>query len=233
MPLLHVLRVFTDPDGRHGNPLGVFLEGGRVPGPGRQAVAADLGYSETVFVESPEQGRIRIFTPARELAFAGHPSVGCAWLLGRELAPVSSLAEAAGSVPVRYDGELTWIAGRPEWAPRLRIEQLGSASEVEALSPGGERGDRYFWAWEDEAAGRVRSRAFFPNLGIAEDEATGAAAVLLCARLERPIEIRQGRGSRLPARPLAEGMVEVGGRCALDEVRDYAISPPGPAAPLA
>jgi predicted PhzF superfamily epimerase YddE/YHI9 len=230
MPLLHVLRVFTDPDGRHGNPLGVFLDGGAVPEPQRQAVATELGYSETVFVESAERGRIRIFTPAMELPFAGHPSVGSAWLLARERAPVTMLEEAAGDVPVRYDGELTWIAGRPEWAPRLEFLQLGSPVEVEALEPSTAGGDRYHWAWEDEAVGKIRSRAFFPGMGIAEDEATGAAAVALCAQLARAVEVCQGRGSHLSARPLTGGMVEVGGRCALDEVRDYPLSPPGSAA---
>jgi predicted PhzF superfamily epimerase YddE/YHI9 len=230
MPLLHVLRVFTDPAGRHGNPLGVFLEGGAVPESRRQAVAAWLDYSETIFVESAERGRIRIFTPEKELPFAGHPSVGSAWLLARESAPVSSLEEAAGTVPVRHEGELTWIAGRPEWAPSLRMEQLGSVGEVEAFDSGGGLRDRYCWAWEDEETGAVRARAFFPSLGIAEDEATGSAALVLCARLARPIEIRQGRGSQLLARPIDGGMVEVGGRCILDEVLDYSISPPGSAA---
>jgi hypothetical protein len=45
--------------------------------------------------------------------------------------------------------------------------------------------------------------------------------VLLCARLDRALEIRQGRGSRILVRPLDDGYVEVGGACALDEVRDY------------
>jgi predicted PhzF superfamily epimerase YddE/YHI9 len=211
MPLLHVLRVFTDHDGRHGNPLGVFLEAGAVPDLRRQAVAAELGYSETVFVEDSERGRIRIFTPAKELPFAGHPSVGSAWLLARERAPVSSLEEAAGSVPVRYAGELTWIAGRPEWAPRLRIEQLGSAAEVEALGPAEEGGDRYLWAWEDEAAGKVRSRAFFPGLGIAEDDRRGGG-VALC----RPGKAnRDSPGQRLAIACQALGQRDDRGRWAL------------------
>ncbi len=50
MPGLHVLRVFTAPDGGGGNPLGVFLDGVAIPPERRQAVAAELGFSETVFV---------------------------------------------------------------------------------------------------------------------------------------------------------------------------------------
>jgi predicted PhzF superfamily epimerase YddE/YHI9 len=50
LPELHVLRVFCDPEGGGGNPLGVFLDGGEVAEGDRQPFAADLGFSETVFV---------------------------------------------------------------------------------------------------------------------------------------------------------------------------------------
>jgi predicted PhzF superfamily epimerase YddE/YHI9 len=79
------------------------------------------------------------------------------------------------------------------------------------------------WAWIDEAAGAVRARAFPVRIGIAEDEATGSAATKLCARLGRAIDIRQGRGSRILARPGANGLVEIGGRSVVDELRDYAL----------
>jgi len=82
MAELHVLRVFVAPEGTGGNPLGVFLNGPAVPTGRRQAVAADLGFSETVFVDDPAAGGVRIFTPAAELPFAGHPTLGTchAWL---------------------------------------------------------------------------------------------------------------------------------------------------------
>jgi len=84
MPELHVLRVFLGDGGTGGNPLGVFLDGGSVPEGRRQDVAADLGFSETVFVDDAARGEIRIYTPAVEIPFAGHPVVGTAWLLERE-----------------------------------------------------------------------------------------------------------------------------------------------------
>ena len=61
------------------------------------------------------------------------------------------------------------------------------------------------------------------DAGVDEDEATGAAAVQLCGHLGRAIDIRQGRGSRILARPHEDGAVEIGGRSLLDEVREYAI----------
>ena len=84
MATLHVLKVFVGENGAGGNPLGVFLEGREVPEEDRQRVAADLGFSETVFVADSQRGELRIFTPATELPFAGHPLVGTAWLLVQE-----------------------------------------------------------------------------------------------------------------------------------------------------
>src|SRR5919106_5282199 len=118
MPQLHLLRVFCATDGSHGNPLAVFLDGSEVRSGRRQAVAAELGFSETVFVDDAERGEVRIFTPAVELDFAGHPLVGTAWLLAEEGPRVSVLRPPAGEVPVRYEDDLTSISGRPEWAPK-------------------------------------------------------------------------------------------------------------------
>jgi PhzF family phenazine biosynthesis protein len=100
MPELHILRVFTAEDGSGGNLLGVFLDGTAVPRAGRQAVAAKLGFSETVFVDDAVNGQLQIFTPAVELPFAGHPLVGTAWLLAREREPVQILRRLDPRVPL-------------------------------------------------------------------------------------------------------------------------------------
>lgn len=222
MARLHVLRVFVGENGAGGNPLGVFLEGAEVPENRRQEVAADLGFSETVFVEDVERGALRIFTPAEELPFAGHPLVGTAWLLSREGNEPEALRPPAGEVPVRFEGGLTYISGRPEWAPGFGEIELGSPADVEALAGPPEGHDLVgVWAWEDEEAGRVRVRVFAPALGVEEDEATGAHAVRLAHRLGRRITIRQGEGSVILAEPRADGSVEIGGRTELVEIRDY------------
>jgi len=223
MPSLHVLRVFVGPGGTYGNPLGVFLDGGKIPRDARQAVAVDLGFSETVFVDDPVAGRIAIFTPGEELEFAGHPTVGTSWLLSREREPVDVLRPPAGEVATWTDGELTWIRGRPEWAPPFEHAELGSAEEVDALQgPPGGHGMIQAWAWQDRDAGDVRARVFVRDLGIEEDEATGAASLRLATRLGRPITIHQGRGSVIASRPGPDGTGEVGGLVVLDELRDYA-----------
>jgi predicted PhzF superfamily epimerase YddE/YHI9 len=220
---LHVLRVFTDEAGAHGNPLGVFLRGEEVREDRRQAVATELGFSETVFVDDAASGRCRIFTPGYELPFAGHPSVGTAWLLAREVGPVDRLRPPAGEVEVRVEGELTFVAARAEWSPPWRLIELEGPTAVERVTgpPEGED-NAYFWAWIDEAAGTVRSRCFSLDDGIGEDEATGSAAIMLSVELGRDLTIHQGRGSLLHARFLGEGRAEVGGRVVLDELRELA-----------
>lgn len=154
---IDVLHVFCGPDGRHGNALGVVRDGRTYPDEAsRQALAGQLGFSETVFVDDPERGHVDIYTPGLRLPFAGHPLVGAAWLLDLEI-----LELPVGEIYARQDGEFSWIAARPEWVPPRTLEQYASVAEVEALTgpPPGEAW-LYAWAWEDEAAGRVRARAF-------------------------------------------------------------------------
>ncbi|WP_327677630.1 PhzF family phenazine biosynthesis protein [Kitasatospora sp. NBC_00458] len=204
-----VLYVFCGPDGGHGNALGVVRDGAAVPAVAdRQALARELGFSETVFVDDAERGVIDIHTPTVRLPFAGHPCVGVAWLLGAD-----RLVTAAGVVGVRHDGAFTRISAPAAWAPPRTLRQYGSAAEVDGLPvpPPGEW--IYAWAWADEAAGTVRARAF-PGRddGIDEDEATGAAALLLTAGLGRDLTITQGRGSQIVTAVRDGGLIEVGGR---------------------
>ena len=64
MVTVEVLRVFTDDNGAHGNPLGVVLNGATVPDEQqRQKLAADLAFSETIFIDDVEHGRLQFFTP--------------------------------------------------------------------------------------------------------------------------------------------------------------------------
>jgi predicted PhzF superfamily epimerase YddE/YHI9 len=204
----HTLRVFLGSDGGGGNPLGVVLDGAAVPAAERQAVAADLGFSETVFVDDAVTGALRIFTPTVELPLAGHPLVGTAWLLG----DVETLRPPAGDVPTWSEGELRWIRGRPDWGPPYDFAQLDSIAAVDAFEVPGGDAMVAVWAWADEAAGRLRARVFPNGIGIAEDEATGAAALQFGALLGRDLVIRQGQGSELHVRPGDDGTVAVGGR---------------------
>ncbi|MGF0538494.1 PhzF family phenazine biosynthesis protein [Agrobacterium sp. ES01] len=101
--------VFTDQK-LAGNPLAVIFDGEGLTAEAMQAIAGEIKLSETVFVQKAENtaytARIRIFTPARELPFAGHPTVGTAIALaernhadaGGSLDQVSVLEENIGPV---------------------------------------------------------------------------------------------------------------------------------------
>ena len=224
MTELTVLRVFVGPDGRGGNPLGVVLDGDAVPESDRQAVAATLGFSETVFVDNATTGAIRIYTPAAELAFAGHPAVGTSWLLRSLGIGGTRLRVPAGDVDAWEADGLAWVRANPSWVHEIDVVQHPDAATVEALPvDGGPTGSTYHWAWIDEAAGVVRSRYFVPAYGIGEDEATGAAAVMMGGRLGRALDIRQGVGSLLLVRPTPDGWVEIGGRVEPVETRPLAM----------
>ncbi|MFC7245092.1 PhzF family phenazine biosynthesis protein [Catellatospora aurea] len=219
---LHVLRVFCGPGGRGGNRLGVVSRGATVVGERqRLALAAKLGFSETVFVDDPDRGVVDIYTPSVRLPFAGHPLVGTSWLLRHLGTGVDVLRPPAGDVSTWHDRDFTWIAGRADWAAGRELRQHASAAEIDGLpAPPPGSGFLYAWAWQDEASGVVRARAF-PRRGdsVIEDEATGAAALLLAHTLGKALDIRQGVASQILARPRPDGWIEVGGRVALDEVR--------------
>jgi predicted PhzF superfamily epimerase YddE/YHI9 len=223
---LHVLRVFCAEDNSGGNHLGVFADGADVPAERRQEVAAELGFAETVFVDDRERAEMRIFTPEIEVPLAGHPLVGTAWLL-RELGRTEPavLRPPAGEVPVKFEEELCFVAARPEWGPEFDFAEADSPAEVEGMSGPPEGHDNVVvWAWLNRDEGWIRARVWVAQLGVGEDEATGSAALRLVARLGHPIEIRQGKGSLIYARPAEqEGYAETGGRTVLEAEREFPV----------
>jgi len=86
----HLVDVFTHR--RYtGNPLAVVIEEGGLTDQLRQSIAREVGFSETTFVDptpaSDGSWRVQIFTPDREIPFAGHPTLGTADVIARHLAP--------------------------------------------------------------------------------------------------------------------------------------------------
>ena len=222
-----VLRVFTDAQGNFGNPLGV-VDAAAVEPEHRQRLAAELGYSETTFVDLPATGsstaHARIYTPLTELPFAGHPTVGASWWLRARGTPIRTLQVPAGIVQVSYDDDVTAIRARAEWSPEFAIHDLDSLDELAAADPADFPDDvpHYLWTWTDEPAGSVRARLFAANLGVPEDEATGSAAVRVTDYLSRDLTITQGKGSVIQTTWSPEGWVRVAGRVVDDGVRHVA-----------
>lgn len=137
-----------------GNQLAVVVSADELSDQTMQQIAAETNYSETTFVRpTPEHDavyRVRIFTPAREIAFAGHPILGTAWVVRHYLAPQIPerlrLSLAVGEIPITFDsatgrGEVVWFSappvsigatcGRQQIATALGI----SADDVDAQGP--------------------------------------------------------------------------------------------------
>ncbi len=125
--------VFTDAP-LEGNQLAVFTDATELSAREMQPLARELNLSETVFVLAPEQdgdARIRIFTPAAELPFAGHPVLGTAIVMGAERrCNAVSLETGAGLVRVALQrgGERVAYGSMhqpiPSWEPYEREAEL-------------------------------------------------------------------------------------------------------------
>ena len=102
-----IVDVFTQTP-LEGNPLAVYTDAEGLPGERMQQVAREMNLSETVFVLPAEAGgdaRIRIFTPLAELPFAGHPTLGCAFVLcGQRGLGAITLETGAGPTAVTRAG---------------------------------------------------------------------------------------------------------------------------------
>jgi trans-2,3-dihydro-3-hydroxyanthranilate isomerase len=189
-----------------GNALCVVLDG--CPADRMQAIAREVNLSETTFptVLGPVTYRNRIFTPASELPFAGHPSIGTAWVLGPNTweqttsgAVVTIEADARGAVMTQPDPELEPVAadgvagalGIPGVDGVFLARAAGNrmlfaltGADLATADPDSNAIAAVQRAHDVTALGVVRRRddrnlhvrVFAPLAGIAEDPGTGAAA---------------------------------------------------------
>jgi trans-2,3-dihydro-3-hydroxyanthranilate isomerase len=200
---------------------------------------------------------VRIFTPADELPFAGHPLVGTAWVM-MHLGPggISTLRCGIGDVGVRREDDVVWVdapmpadavtdvaddlatrAGLPPPVSQCdvamplsyRVMEYRSAAEVAAAEPDmgvlAETFGTYLYARDGD---QVRARFFAPQSAVAEDPATGSAAVALAAALSArgeghgAVTIEQGEEMGHPSRihlVWDTTTASIGGTVRHDEVR--------------
>lgn len=136
----YLLDVFTDTPFA-GNPLAVFTEAADISDKRMQAIATELNLSETVFVGTQTADNrfpIRIFTPGTELPFAGHPTIGTAYLLAAlGLADRQSplvLQAGVGNLEVHFDDDMArFTTARPVDVQPSSLDRM-SAAELLGLS---------------------------------------------------------------------------------------------------
>ena len=135
--------VFTDTP-LTGNQLAVYTDARDIPEERMQDIAREMNFSETVFVLPPKQGghvHIRIFTPSTELPFAGHPTLGSAFVLAGPLQLTEiRLETGVGIVPVQVEREgarisFGWMAQKlPTWKPYEDAAEALAALRVDGSS---------------------------------------------------------------------------------------------------
>jgi trans-2,3-dihydro-3-hydroxyanthranilate isomerase len=135
-----VVDVFTDSP-LEGNQLAVFTDSQTLRAQQMQRLAREMNFSESVFVlpgEGVADARVRIFTPRRELPFAGHPVLGCAFVVGAHLERTTvQLETGLGLIPIeleRTNGRITFGRMRqviPKWGAYEREGELLAALGVE------------------------------------------------------------------------------------------------------
>jgi trans-2,3-dihydro-3-hydroxyanthranilate isomerase len=233
---VRVVRVFTR-DGSGGNHLAIH--DGSLPDDVMESVATSLGYSETIFVNEPDDDEVfgvRIFTPADELPFAGHPLVGATWHLATPGAAVALRCAIGVVAGHRGDGdtasiEVTYLPAVERtttpgviasWTALMplpyEVHLLESPDAVAAYELVDRPDHRLVWARAGRGDGIVRARFFAPGMGVVEDPATGSAAVALAAVLRH-------EGEKSGSVMIHQG-AEVGSRSSIDlswTVRDTVI----------
>jgi trans-2,3-dihydro-3-hydroxyanthranilate isomerase len=135
-----VADVFTDTS-LAGNPVAVFTDARELESEEMQRLARELNLSESVFVlprEADGHARIRIFTPSIELPFAGHPTLGTAFVLAQPMQlDEIRLETLGGTVPIMLEREGPQIVfGRmeqpvPSWKPFAEVDMLLGALGVD------------------------------------------------------------------------------------------------------
>lgn len=138
--------VFTDEKFK-GNPVAVVLDAEGLSTSQMQAITVEFGYSETTFVLPPRDPAntawVRIFTPSREIPFAGHPNIGTAFVLAARAASGQTplrdqlvFEEAAGLVPVTQLKEDGKLVGAELIAPEplVRLSQVPQDRVAACLS---------------------------------------------------------------------------------------------------
>ncbi len=210
--------VFADRPGA-GNPLAVVFDGTELGTAQMQSIAAWTQLAETTFVLPPSvpgaDYRVRIFTTQKEIAFAGHPSLGTARaVLANGFAPVRDglLRQEclAGILPVRVEGESGTDALSVR-VPRSRILRYAGASDADlwralagadsgATRPVLVEGGRRWWL--AELRDETQVRRFRPDIDAIRTLASSTDSLGLC------IFARCSEGLVVRAFPLGVGIVE-------------------------
>jgi trans-2,3-dihydro-3-hydroxyanthranilate isomerase len=134
----YIVDVFAE-NKYEGNQLAVFISGGKIDSAEMQKIAKEMNFSETTFILSGLQDNggydVKIFSPDSELPFAGHPTLGTAYviknLLDRPESSEIKLNLPVGQIPVVFEDQYAWMTqNQPEFGTNVEIDRIVAALQI-------------------------------------------------------------------------------------------------------
>jgi len=214
---IHTIKVFVDTNNSFGSPLGIVEDVHKaLSAKERQHIAATLNYSETVFIENPQSGEIRVYNPIDECPFSMYAALGAAWFIKNKLsysiAHIVSKDKVMDVIPAE---EKTWVRSAIAVLPSWNLVEYKTLEDIESLAATDFVDKKHVmaWAWMNKAQGTIRARTFAYDWGIPEDEANGSGSMRLAVQLQRSIKVIHGKGSVIYAKQYDNEHIDVGGNC--------------------
>jgi len=215
-----VLKVFVDKDNKYGNPVKIIIdEQNKIGDDERLKICRASGFSEVVFINNIKQNQISIFSPTREIPFAGHAVLGTVYFLNNITNSNIGYIECMNhKIDISYDNDKIWVKAKLETMPNWNFKEYDSIELIEELNVDNTKGFKhcFAWTWIDKEKSIVRARTFAPDWLIPEDEANGSGSMLLASKLNKELEIHHGKGSIIYARPVNLDSAEVSGVVIID-----------------
>lgn len=213
-----IVKAFVNEKSEYGNPVGIVIDELSSFSPAqRQDMAVKSGLSEIVFINNLAGNDISIFSPTREIPFAGHAVAGTAFFLDSQKNEKCEKISSMGTeITVSHEGKIVWVRGELSTMPKWNFRKLESPKDVDEITimESALLEHCVVWSWIDEKASTIRARTFASDWLILEDEANGSGSMLLAHDLSREIKVYHGKGSLIYARPFDAKCAEVGGYAA-------------------
>jgi trans-2,3-dihydro-3-hydroxyanthranilate isomerase len=134
----YIVDVFAE-NKYEGNQLAVFIPDRKIETTEMQKIAREVNFSETTFIISGLQDNggydVKIFSPDSELPFAGHPTLGTAYvinnLLNRSESSEIKLNLPVGQIPVVFEDQYAWMTqNQPEFGPNVEIDRIVASLQI-------------------------------------------------------------------------------------------------------
>lgn len=206
---MDILKVFADNAGEFGNPVGIIVDTKKeIDSQKRQQMAIESGFSEIVFINNFETKDISIFSPTRQIPFAGHALVGTSYYFNNVLnLPTTEIISMEKKIKSWQENNLTFVEADLSILPNWNFKEYKTPEEIEQITiqEASVLEHCLVWSWIDKEKGIVRARTFASDWNIPEDEANGSGAMKLASLVDRKLIIHHGKGSVIHSTPNSVG----------------------------